>query len=88
MEGNKASLGVESEVPKGGPRARHHGDAGGTTRHQGEFTMSYQLDAVRATIDERLREAEMYRLVRSARPQNRVERVSRRARQVLSNLTA
>ena len=50
--------------------------------------MSYQLDAVRATIDERLREAEMYRLVRSARHQSRVERVSRRARQALSNLTA
>jgi hypothetical protein len=50
--------------------------------------MTYHLDAARATIDERLREAETYRLARSARPKNRAGRVSRRARKVLTSLTA
>lgn len=50
--------------------------------------MTYQLDAARATINERLREAETYRLARSARRKDRTGRVSRRAHQVSSNPTA
>ncbi|MEV8098345.1 hypothetical protein [Kitasatospora sp. NPDC085879] len=33
--------------------------------------MGYQLDAARATIDERLRQAEQFRLARAARRKNR-----------------
>jgi hypothetical protein len=51
--------------------------------------MTYQLEAARATIDERLREAAEYRLVRTARLRNRTGRTTtRRVRQVLTNLTA
>ncbi|MFI9272188.1 hypothetical protein ACIGXM_15900 [Kitasatospora sp. NPDC052896] len=50
--------------------------------------MTYQLEAARATIDERLRAAEEYRLIRAARLKNRAERTTQRARQALTNLTA
>jgi hypothetical protein len=50
--------------------------------------MTYQLDTARATIDERLREAEQYRLVRAVRLTDRAERAARRAYQALTNLTA
>lgn len=50
--------------------------------------MTYQLDAMRATIDERLREAQQYRIARAVRLTNRAERAAQRARQALTNLTA
>ncbi|WP_344444867.1 hypothetical protein [Kitasatospora nipponensis] len=50
--------------------------------------MTFQLDAARATIDERLREAEQYRLLHAVRVKDRAERLTRRAHQVLTNLTA
>jgi hypothetical protein len=50
--------------------------------------MTYQLDAARATIDERLREAEQYRLARALRLKSRAARTTQRARQALTNLTA
>ncbi|GAB2741405.1 hypothetical protein [Kitasatospora kifunensis] len=50
--------------------------------------MTYQLDAARATIDERLREAENYRAIRAVRLKSRAERSLQRAHQVLTNLTA
>jgi hypothetical protein len=56
--------------------------------HEGENTMTYQLDAMRATIDERLREAQQYRIARAVRLTNRAERAAQRARQALTNLTA
>ncbi|GAA2281488.1 MULTISPECIES: hypothetical protein [Kitasatospora] len=55
---------------------------------QGENTMTYQLEAIRATIDERLREAREYRLVRAVRLKNRAERATQRARQALTSLAA
>ncbi|MDH6129492.1 hypothetical protein P3T39_006481 [Kitasatospora sp. GP82] len=55
---------------------------------QGENTMTYQLEAIRATIDERLREAREYRLVRAVQLKNRAERAAQRARQALTSLTA
>ncbi|GAA0703384.1 hypothetical protein GCM10010193_67840 [Kitasatospora atroaurantiaca] len=50
--------------------------------------MTYHFDVVRATIDERLREAEKDRLVRALRLKNRAERTTQRARQALTNLAA
>ncbi|MDH6574622.1 hypothetical protein [Kitasatospora sp. MAP5-34] len=50
--------------------------------------MTYHFDAIRATIDERLREAEKDRLVRALRLKNRAERTTERARQALAGLTA
>lgn len=51
--------------------------------------MTYQLEAAtRATIDERLRAAQQYRLSRAARLNSRAERAARRARQALTNLHA
>ncbi|WP_371502547.1 hypothetical protein OG871_35890 [Kitasatospora sp. NBC_00374] len=50
--------------------------------------MSHHFDAIRVTIDERLREAEKDRLVRALRLKNRAERVQQRARQALDSLTA
>ncbi|WP_329561219.1 hypothetical protein [Kitasatospora sp. NBC_01266] len=50
--------------------------------------MTYHLEAARATIDERLREAAEHRIVRAARLRNRAERTTRRARQALTSLTA
>ncbi|MGF1431063.1 hypothetical protein [Kitasatospora sp. LaBMicrA B282] len=50
--------------------------------------MTIQLDAARATIDERLWEAEKYRLARALRLKNRAERATRQVRQTLTNLTA
>ncbi|WP_157537702.1 hypothetical protein [Kitasatospora azatica] len=50
--------------------------------------MTYQLDTARATIDERLREAENYRLARALRLKNRAERTTRRAYQALTNLAS
>ncbi|WP_441248190.1 hypothetical protein [Kitasatospora sp. McL0602] len=43
--------------------------------------MTYHLEAARATIDNRLREAENYRLARALRRKNRTTRPTRRARQ-------
>jgi len=86
MKGAAWHLGVESEV-QGRPRDWHHGDVDGT-HNQGEFTMSYHFDAIRATMDERLREAEKDRLVRALRLKDRAERTTQRARQALANLTA
>ncbi len=50
--------------------------------------MTYHFDAIRATIDERLREAEKDRLVRALRLKNRAERTTERARQALASLAA
>jgi len=50
--------------------------------------MTYHFDTARATIDERLREAEKYRLARALRLKNRAERTTQRAHQALTNLTA
>jgi hypothetical protein len=50
--------------------------------------MTYQLDAARATIDERLREAKKYRLARAVWLRNRAERTAQRAQHALTNLTA
>ncbi|MDH6144324.1 MULTISPECIES: hypothetical protein [Kitasatospora] len=50
--------------------------------------MTYQLDAARATIDERLREAAEYRVIRALRLKSRAERTTQRARRALTNLSA
>ncbi|WP_407991624.1 hypothetical protein [Kitasatospora sp. CMC57] len=50
--------------------------------------MSFQLEAARATIDNRLREAEDHRLRRALRLRSRAERATQRARQALTSLTA
>ncbi|WP_327071181.1 hypothetical protein OG500_36615 [Kitasatospora sp. NBC_01250] len=48
--------------------------------------MTYQIDAARATIDERLREAQTLRLARAAQLRNRAERTGQRARRALTSL--
>ncbi|GAA1259188.1 hypothetical protein GCM10009665_56640 [Kitasatospora nipponensis] len=73
---------------EGGLRDWHQSDVDGPPHDQGEYTMTFQLDAARATIDERLREAEQYRLLHAVRVKDRAERLTRRAHQVLTNLTA
>ncbi|MFE0459629.1 hypothetical protein ACFW1A_10250 [Kitasatospora sp. NPDC058965] len=50
--------------------------------------MTFHLDAARATIDERLRDAAEYRVARALRLKNRAERSTRRARRALTNLAA
>lgn len=50
--------------------------------------MTYQLDTARATIDERLREAEKYRLAHAMRLRDRAERSLRRAHQALTDLAS
>lgn len=50
--------------------------------------MSYQLDTARATIDERLREAQQHRLVRAARRENRTQLATQRVRRALTNPSA
>ncbi|MFF7635102.1 hypothetical protein ACFZB9_18385 [Kitasatospora sp. NPDC008050] len=50
--------------------------------------MTNHIDAARATIDERLREAQTLRLARAAQLKNRAERTGQRARRALINLTA
>ncbi|MDH6117946.1 hypothetical protein [Kitasatospora sp. GAS204B] len=50
--------------------------------------MTYRLDTAQATIDERLREAAEYRVLRAVRLKNRAERTTRRARRALTSLTA
>lgn len=50
--------------------------------------MTNQLEAARATIDERRRVSEEYRLIRAARLNHRAERATQRARQALASLTA
>ncbi|WP_157543724.1 hypothetical protein [Kitasatospora sp. Root187] len=50
--------------------------------------MTYHLETARATIDNRLREAETHRLVRALRLKSRAERTAQRAHQALSGLTA
>ncbi|MER5863231.1 hypothetical protein [Kitasatospora sp. NPDC002040] len=42
--------------------------------------MTYHLEAARATIDNRLREAEDYRLARTLRLKSRAARAAKRAR--------
>lgn len=50
--------------------------------------MTYHLESARATIDNRLREAQNHRLVRALQLKSRAERTTQRARQALSGLTA
>ncbi|GGV38958.1 MULTISPECIES: hypothetical protein [Streptomycetaceae] len=50
--------------------------------------MTYQIEELRATMDERLREAREYRLARAIRLKNRAERASLRARRALTSLAA
>ncbi|MFF2042771.1 hypothetical protein ACFVVX_20300 [Kitasatospora sp. NPDC058170] len=49
--------------------------------------MTYHLEVARATIDERLREAENNRIMRALRLKNRAERTARRAHRALASLT-
>ena len=46
----------------------------------------FHFDAARVTIDERLREAEKYRIARALQLKDRAERTVRRARQALADL--
>ncbi|MED7949729.1 MULTISPECIES: hypothetical protein [unclassified Streptomyces] len=48
--------------------------------------MTYHIDVARATIDDRLREAEKHRLVRALRLKSRAERSARRAHRALTSL--
>ncbi|MFJ9522434.1 hypothetical protein ACIRPK_29805 [Kitasatospora sp. NPDC101801] len=48
--------------------------------------MTFQLEAARATIDTRLREAEDHRIRRALRLRDRADRADRRARQALTVL--
>ncbi|MFE6052483.1 hypothetical protein ACFQ6N_17145 [Kitasatospora sp. NPDC056446] len=48
--------------------------------------MTYHLEVARATIDERLREAEKHRLLRALRLRSRAERTARRAHLALTGL--
>ncbi|MEV0536134.1 hypothetical protein [Kitasatospora sp. NPDC050463] len=48
--------------------------------------MTYHLELARATIDNRLREAEKHRLMRALRLKSRAERTTRRAHQALTSL--
>ncbi|MFF7635053.1 hypothetical protein ACFZB9_18120 [Kitasatospora sp. NPDC008050] len=50
--------------------------------------MTYHLDTARATIDERLRQAENHRLRRAAQLKARAERTVERAQQALTSLAA
>ncbi|GAA1194018.1 hypothetical protein F4556_007373 [Kitasatospora gansuensis] len=50
--------------------------------------MSYHLEAARATIDTRLRDAESHRIARALRLKARAERATHRARQALAVVTA
>ncbi len=50
--------------------------------------MTYQLDVARAVMDQRLREAEKYRLAHAMRLRERAERIIRHAHQALTDLTA
>ncbi len=50
--------------------------------------MTFHLETVRATIDDRLREAESHRLTRALRLKRRAERITKRADQALTSLTA
>ncbi|MFD5433493.1 hypothetical protein ACFWJ4_15240 [Kitasatospora sp. NPDC127067] len=48
--------------------------------------MIYNIEVARATIDERLREAEKHRLTRALRLKSRAERTTRRAHRALAGL--
>ncbi|WP_457031507.1 hypothetical protein [Kitasatospora sp. P5_F3] len=49
--------------------------------------MTFHFETARATIDNRLREAERHRLARALRLKSRAERTTRRARQALTSVT-
>ncbi|WP_328954392.1 hypothetical protein [Kitasatospora purpeofusca] len=48
--------------------------------------MTYHIEVARATIDDRLREAEQHRLARALRLKSRAERTARRAHRALTSV--